>query len=155
MVSVRHFTTSNHPDIGRWHSPRGAESIKLDYGMIQKKFQKICMKVFFLTRIHDIRILHIHCSLCIPTMYYFSTYNTFDENSNWDDTNFCSNEDLSKAHAQICEFLKTSTIYWIIEPKSVFIINEYSLKQIMCSCCGMCAVIINECLWWYVVVINE
>ena len=48
MVSVRHFTTSNHLDIGRWHSPRGAESIKLDYVMIQKKFQKICMKVFFL-----------------------------------------------------------------------------------------------------------
>ena len=48
MVCVGHFTTSNHPDIGRWHSPRGAESIKLAYGMIQKKFQKICMKAIFL-----------------------------------------------------------------------------------------------------------
>ena len=47
MVSVRHFTTSNSPDIGRWHSPRGAESIKLAYGMIQKKFQKFSMWVFF------------------------------------------------------------------------------------------------------------
>ena len=48
MVSVSHLTTRNHPDIGRARSPRGAESIKLAYGMIQKKFQKICSWVFFL-----------------------------------------------------------------------------------------------------------
>ena len=48
MVCVHHFTPSNHPDISRVRSLRGAESIKLAYVMIKTKFQKNCMKVFFL-----------------------------------------------------------------------------------------------------------
>ena len=41
MVCVHHFTPSNHPDISRVRSLRGAESIKLAYGIIKKNVSKI------------------------------------------------------------------------------------------------------------------
>ena len=47
IVCVPHFTTTNVPQIGRARTIWGAESIKLDYVMLEKKFQKKSMKMFF------------------------------------------------------------------------------------------------------------
>ena len=47
-MSEGQFSTFDVPQIGEVRTKRGAESIKPDYGMLEKKFQKNSMKVFFL-----------------------------------------------------------------------------------------------------------